>query len=54
MIDFSKAYPKAHNYTVEKLKEKFGPKGHCTMLDYAKFYVEGLELFGEAKEAKGK
>jgi len=32
-----------HNYAVQKLKEKFGPSGNCTMLDYVKFYGEKLK-----------
>ena len=41
-VDFSKAIPEAHNYAVDKLREKFGEHGKCTMLDYAMFYGEKL------------
>ena len=41
-VDFSNANPEAHNYTLDKLKEKFGEHGKCTMLEYAIFYGEKL------------
>lgn len=43
-VDFSKANPKAHNYAVDKLVEKFGEKGKCTFLDYIKLYGERLNM----------
>lgn len=42
-VDFSKATPEAHNYAVEKLREKFGEKGKCNLLDYLVFYAEKLK-----------
>jgi len=42
-FDYSKANVEAHNYAREKLIEKFGPKGNCTLLDYILFYGEKLE-----------
>jgi len=50
-VDFSNANPEAHNYAVDKLKEKFGEHGKCTMLDYAEFYGEKLiEMEKEEKK----
>jgi hypothetical protein len=43
-LNYSKANPEAHNYAVDKLREKFGKKGHCTILDYVILYCEGLEM----------
>jgi len=42
-FDYSKADLEAHNYAVEKLREKFGDKGRCTLLDYILFYGEALK-----------
>ncbi|GAG77101.1 unnamed protein product [marine sediment metagenome] len=42
-VDFNGAFLDAHTYAVEKLLEKFGPKGRCTLLDYVLFYGEYLE-----------
>lgn len=41
-VDFANADDDAHKYAVDKLMEKFGPKGHCTMADYIMFYAEHL------------
>ena len=49
-VDFSKAIPEAHNYAVDKLREKFGEHGKCTLLDYAEFYGEKLIEMEKKKE----
>ena len=41
-VDFNGAFLDAHTYAVDKLIEKFGPKGRCTLLDYVMFYGEHL------------
>lgn len=49
VVDFTDAYPECHNYAVEKLMEKFGPKGKCTLLDYVMFYGEAIDKFRSSK-----
>jgi len=44
-VDFTNADDDAHEYSVKKLMEKFGPKGDCTLLDYILFYGEYLVNF---------